>query len=69
MTQADILKREPNMERASGYSSYYFTCIRYGKKVRIHTHDSQFWDEWKDVEWKSRRYFGMARRIIGKFIN
>jgi hypothetical protein len=69
MTQKEILKRQPNMERANGYGSYYITCLKRGKKVKIHTHDSELWDRFTSSEYQSREYFGMCRNIIKRFAN
>jgi hypothetical protein len=69
MTRKEILKREPNMERASGYGSYYITCLYRGKKVKVHTNDSELWDRFKSSEYQSREYFGMCRSILKRFAN
>ena len=69
MTQQEILTREPNMERASGYNSYFLTCLYHGQKIKIHTHDSQLWDKWTSCEYMSREYMSMCRSILKRFIN
>ena len=69
MTQREILKREPNMSRRSGYGSYCFEVLKHGKKLTIDTHDSEFWDAWQDCEYKSRKYYSLARKIIKRFVN
>ena len=69
MTQKQILRRQPNMERGNGYGSYYLTCLKRGKKLKIHTNDSEFWDRFTSSEYQSREYFGMCRSILTRFIN
>ena len=69
MTQKEILKRQPSMERGNGYNSYYLTCFYRGEKKRIHTNDSELWDKFTSSEYQSREYFGLCRNILKRFIN
>lgn len=67
MSRNEVLRREPNMERGNGYGQYYLTCLYKGKKKRIHTTDSEFWDKFQSCEYMSREYLSMCRSILKRF--
>jgi len=69
MTRNQILKRQPNMAQGNGYGNYYFICLYRGKQVKIHTNDSELWDNFTSSEYQSKEYFSMCRIILSRFIN